>query len=95
MEEQRRRVRRSESLTEALAAVQAERRRVEGAIKQAARRREKSLEEARVELDRIGDLAMDALDAGSTAAEIIDLAGISRRTLYKLLDERGYSRHRE
>jgi len=38
---------------------------------------------------------MEALDAGSTASEICREGDVSRRTLYKMLDDRGYTRHRD
>ena len=95
MDEQRRRIKRSSSLVDALAILKTERMRVEVALEKAAQRREKALGEAAVELERIGDLAMDAIDAGSTATDVCRIGGVSRRTLYKMLDERGYARHRD
>jgi DnaJ-domain-containing protein 1 len=95
VDEQRRRIERSRSLVDALDTLKAERKRVEAALEKAALRREKALEEAAAELERIGDLAMDAIDAGSTATDVCRIGGVSRRTLYKMLDERGYARHRD
>jgi CRP-like cAMP-binding protein len=88
-------IQRSKSLEEALNTLKTEQKRIELALLQAARRRQTSLEEVHRELERIGDLAMDAMDAGSTASDICKAGGISRRTLYKMLDERGYTRHRD
>jgi predicted nucleic acid-binding Zn-ribbon protein len=85
---------RRRSLEEALETLRNERHRIETELKRAARRREATLEAASQELERIGDLAMEALDAGSTASEICRSGDVSRRTLYKMLDERGYTRHR-
>lgn len=65
------------------------------ALEKCSLRRQAALKEAAIELDRIGDLAMDAIDAGSTASDICRIGGVSRRTLYKMLDERGYTRHRD
>lgn len=94
MNEQRRKIKRSQSLEEALDTLQAERKRVELALEKASLRRQKALDDAGTELERIGDLAMDAIDAGSTASDVCRIGGVSRRTLYKMLDDRGYARHR-
>lgn len=95
MDEQRKKIRRSKSLVEALDTLRNERKRVEIALEKASLRRQKALEDAATELERIGDLAMDAIDAGSTASDVCRIGGVSRRTLYKMLDERGYARHRD
>ena len=95
MNEEQRRIKRSGSLERALDTLRQERKRVEIAIEKASLRRQHALKAAGVELDRIGDLAMDAIDAGSTASDVCRIGGISRRTLYKMLDERGYTRHRD
>jgi predicted AAA+ superfamily ATPase len=81
-------------LNRALAALEEERARLEEAIIQAGNRRYDHIAKSRMELERIGDLAIDAIEAGSSPGDLADKAGISKRTLYKLLDERGYEGHR-
>jgi predicted nucleic acid-binding Zn-ribbon protein len=86
---------RRRSLEEALETLRNERQRIEVELRKAAHRREAAQAAASRELERIGDLAMESLDAGSTASEICRSGDVSRRTLYKMLDDRGYTRHRD
>lgn len=55
------------------------------ALKRAGAKRQRHLDVADEELERIVALASQAIEAGASVAEIAELAGVSRMTLYRLL----------
>jgi len=57
-------------------------------LQAAGARRRRKLADADAELERIADLAGEAQAAGANLAEIAELAGVSRPTLYRLLGHR-------
>jgi DNA-binding IclR family transcriptional regulator len=60
-------------------------------LSQTGERRQQALEQAQAELDRIAELAGEAVGEGIAIAEIARLTGVSRPTIYELV----YSVRRE